>query len=102
MRLLVKLFIKFTGFIVIAAVLLCAYSAITGSVSPDDEGREVVALIHEYPGDYSLRILGKTIQINSESFDKDKLGELFSSIADFAKRVADTLIQLSNTPPRSS
>ena len=103
MRFLFKLFFRFTGFIVTAAVLLCAFSVITGSIDTENETREVVALVHEYPGDYSLRILGKTIKINSEFFSQDKLDELLSSITDFTKGFVGTLIQLSdNTPPRSS
>ena len=102
MRLLVKLFIRFTGFIITAAVLLCAYSAITAGMSSDGEYSEIVALVHEYPGDYALRVLGKTYRIDGDWFTRDKLEELFASIYDIARGAVNTVLQPSNTPPRSS
>ena len=102
MRLLVKLFIRFTGFIITAAVLLCAYSAITAGMSSDGEDSEIVALVHEYPGDYALRILGKTYHIDGDWFTRDKLEELFASIYDIARGAVNTVLQPSSTPPRSS
>lgn len=102
MRLLVKLFIRFTGFIITAAVLLCAYSAITAGMSSDGEDSEIVALVHEYPGDYALRILGKTYRIDGDWLTKEKLEELLASIYDIARGAVNTVLQPSSTPPRSS
>lgn len=102
MKLLVKLFIRFTGFIITAAVLLCAYSAITAGIGSDGEDSEIVALVHEYPGDYALRILGKTYRIDGDWLTKEKLEELLASIYDIARGAVNTVLQPSSTPPRSS
>lgn len=96
------MFIRFTGFIITAAVLLCAYSAITAGMSSDGENGEIVALVHEYPGDYALRVLGKTYRIDGDWFTRDKLEELLASIYDLAKGAVNTVLQPSSTPPRSS